>query len=389
VKNSLRGPLLLSFSALFSMLLAESALRIVAPLAGRGDELRFPVRQQIPGLRSEARYERNGFGFRSLSMTTAAKPPRTLRVVVLGGSTTDEATHDTRDMWSGRLEARLSEALAPLGLAVQVLAYGRPGHTIVESLAFARQHLLGFEPDLVISLHGINELAWRGGPDYSYDGSSIAASAHPAWPARAEDFCLDSLQLCRRVRVAKNRLGIWWALRRGRALGWQSDELPVRRAEYASLPFVAAPVRRSDPSAELRDGLAALLDWARSEQLDAVVLGQPTLWEATPSTEERATYWFAIQTPDGPVRADPAWMASELRRYNQLQREVTSQRGFAFFDLEPTLPKDLDHFIDDCHFTVHGSDRVAAQLAPLVAEMLKVRAARSQRPSGNSLRVER
>jgi hypothetical protein len=376
VTSSLRAALLLAvLSALFSLLAAEAALRIAAPLAGRGDELRFPVHQQIPGLRADATYERNGFGFRSVAMRTLEKPAGTLRVVVLGGSTTDEATHDTADLWSARLGRAVAPALAERGAEVEVLAYGRPGHTIVESLAFARRQLMDFAPDLVISLHGINELAWRGGPDYRYDGSSIAPDARPAFLARAEDACLDWLQLCRHARVAQNRLGIWWAMQRGRALGWQAEELPARRAEYTSLPEVAAPERPEDPSRELRDGLAALLDWSREHGVDALVLGQPTLWEPRPTEAERATYWFAIQTPQGPVRADPGWMLREMQRYNRIQGEVAAAAGFPFVDLEPGLPKDLEHFIDDCHFTLHGSQRVADLLAGVVTERLLARVA--------------
>lgn len=364
-------PLLLAaVSALFSIAVAEAALRIVAPLSGRGEELRFPVRQSIPGLRSEAVYERNGFGFRSASMRDAEKPARTLRVVVLGGSTTDEATHDTADTWSAQLERAVAPALARRGYAVEVLAYGRPGHTIVESLAFARRHLVAFEPDLVLSLHGVNELAWRGGPDYRYDGTSIAADAGSGWLARAEDACLDLLQLCRRARVAKNRAGVWWALQRGHALGWQAEELPVRRAEYAQLPERASVERPEDPSRELRDGLRALLAWARGAGVDAIVLEQPVLWEAAPSDEERASYWFAIQTPEGPVRASPAWMAREMQRYNAIQAEVAADGGFPFVELQSTLPKDSGHFIDDCHFTLLGSRRVAERLAAVVTEQI-------------------
>lgn len=388
MRSSLRRliPVLLlgAVSMLFTLLLVEGMLWTVAPLAGRGDELRFPVRQQIPGVRPEATYERNGFGFRSLSMRSEPKPPRTLRVVVLGGSTTDEATHDTADTWSGQLERSLRDAFAPQKIAVEVLAYGRPGHTIVESLAFARLHLARFEPDLIITLDGINQLAWRGGPDYRYDGSSIAPEAGRArWLARLEDSCLAASQLCRRTRVAKNRLQIWWALQRGRALGWQAEELPTRRAEYAALPFVAEPRRNPDPIREFGDAVDALLTWVVSQQLDAVVLGQPVLWRPVPSDAERAVFWFPIQTPAGSVRADPGWMEREMRRYNGRQAEVARRHGFTFIDLDPILPKDLEHFIDDCHFTNRGSRLVAESITGAVRERLLARAEQRGLIDGN------
>jgi len=67
-----------------------------------------------------------------------------------------------------------------------------------------------------------------------------------------------------------------------------------------------------------------------------------------------------------------------MRRYNRIQGEVAAEAGFTFIDLEPILPKDLDHFIDDCHFTLRGSQRVAVSLSAVVAERLIERVGHQQ-----------
>lgn len=115
--------------------------------------------------------------------------------------------------------------------------------------------------------------------------------------------------------------------------------------------------------------------------VDAVVLGQPTLWEPLPTEAERARYWFPIQTSSGAVRASPGWMLREMQRYNRIEGEVAAEAGFTFVDLEPILPEDLDYFIDDCHFTLRGSRRVAVGLSAVVAGRLIERVGQQQ-PGG-------
>ena len=70
------------------LILAEVVLRIAAPIPN-ASEIRIELTQNLPGLASEFVYSENRWGFRSLSMQTLEKPMGTIRVLAIGGSTTE------------------------------------------------------------------------------------------------------------------------------------------------------------------------------------------------------------------------------------------------------------------------------------------------------------
>ncbi len=112
---------------------------------------------------------RYGFTFDDLPLE---KPPGTLRIACIGGSTTAGP-----EAWPYHLEQVLSEE----GQKVEVLNFGTPGWTTAESLvAFA---LMGqhFEPDIVIVHHANNDLAPMMGvdfrPDYAHYRKPLSVSS--------------------------------------------------------------------------------------------------------------------------------------------------------------------------------------------------------------------
>ncbi len=338
----------------------ELLLRLLAPVPpGASVKVRG---QTLPGLRETVVYERNAWGLRSLSMRSERKPPGTIRILALGASTTDSPTQNAADAWWGVLEALLRERLPP-GTALEVAAYGRGGAPAVHRLAWARRHLPRLEPDVVITLEGINDLAWHGGPGYRYPGLEAALRAVPVEDARS---CSSWSQLCRRLERLRGRLR---AVRRARevpTLEWHSRNLPGLARAYRALPAVERPERPEDPIREFGDAMDALLAELEARGIEAVVLGQPVLWKPEMDEEERARLWFGIRTPAGPVRPDPAWLAAEMARYNRLQRDLARRHGAHYVDLPARMASDLRHFIDDCHFTDAGSRAVAEAVLPEV-----------------------
>lgn len=70
-----------------------------------------------------------------------------------------------------------------------------------------------------------------------------------------------------------------------------------------------------------------------------------------------------------------------MRATNDMQRELAARAHVAFVDLDPLIPKDLDHFFDDCHFTDRGSTTVAEALLPTATAILAERRATQARES--------
>ena len=328
-------------------------------------------RQTIPGIQREVTYERNEFGLRSLSLSSEHKPSATVRILVLGGSTTDAPYQDSGDTWWGHLDERLRARFGPAGVQVEVAAFGRGGRTAIDRLAWARANLERFDPDVVVTLEGINDLAWHGGADYHYSDlpSALAAASSPA-----RRHCSDWSQVCRRLEQLEQRL-----TRQARGdtveLEWHSENLPELTRAYRSLPLAASIERPQDPFVEFSAALEALIAFASSPGRQVVVLAQPVLWQPDLSPRETERLWFSIATPAGPVRASPAWLAAEMDRYNRRQAELAARYGARY--VAAPVPADLEHFFDDCHFTDLGSRRMAdlieAEMVRAVEAALRAR----------------
>lgn len=347
------------------------------------DEVREALVQTLPGVKREIVYATNAFGMRSLSLTRAKKPPRTVRILCLGASTTNQPTQATADIWSAVLERMLAEEFAGSGWRIEVAAWGIGGQRVFHRVAWCAANLDRFRPDLIVTLEGINDLCYGGGAGYAYSGpearlAEIAGERTSLAGLKA--WLRSRSQVVRRVALLRRSLRIAKARAAGMAFEWHSRNLPDLRAARARLPLRDEVVRSPDPFDEFRDGMEALLSLARSRGVEVVVLGQPAVWRAGMSPEEEGALWLTVETPQGRVRGSPEWLARELARYNAAQRRLAERAGATYVPLDEMLPRMRDVFFDDCHFTDVGNVAVARAIFPAVAE--RVRALLAQRDPG-------
>lgn len=174
------GKVMLVQAAVFLLCLTiiDTVLWICLPVTlERTEASHEKLRQELPGLKREIEYTRNEFGFRSISMKTKGKSPDTIRIICLGASTTDQNAQNTEDIWAGILETKLNKALGDRGVRVETAALGHGGWKTRHVLFWTMEKLLAFDPDIVITLVGINDLALNGYPGYSYPGTDELLSA--------------------------------------------------------------------------------------------------------------------------------------------------------------------------------------------------------------------
>ena len=75
-----------------------------------------------------------------------------------------------------------------------------------------------------------------------------------------------------------------------------------------------------------------------------------------PEMEEKL--WMGLmRKPE--VNLSTEFLLREMIRFNDAVRKLSTQYDVELIDLEKEVPKDLDHFYDDVHFTPEGSKRVA------------------------------
>jgi hypothetical protein len=113
-----------------------------------------------------------------------------------------------------------------------------------------------------------------------------------------------------------------------------------------------------------------LLAFLKRSHVEVIVLGNPTLWHMDMTAEERKSLWIPVRSGTQRVRVDPGWLAAEMRRYNARQEEIARAYGATYLDLDRVIPKDLNHFMDDSHFTDQGNKAVAAAVFPVLKDAL-------------------
>jgi lysophospholipase L1-like esterase len=332
--------------------------------------MNLPVRQSLPGLKPEVLYRRNAYGLRTGAGIPGPKAPETVRLLCLGASTTDQATQNLEDTWCAKLAAKLNSRFRDTGTRIESASYGRGGYRSVDLLAWAEDSLPAVEPDVVVVLTGINDLAWNGGPEYRYRGlgSALAHSRRVREPKPDRPpgilrrICPAASQLCQRLALVV----------RGRpsSLEWHSANLPRLRQDYRKLPSAETIVRDPDPIVEFRDATDSLLGFLRARGITPVLLGQPVLWSPGLGRAERDALWFGVATARGSIRPSLEWLAHEMERYNAESERIARERHAVYLDLDGRIPKTLDYFFDDCHFTDRGSDLVASEILPVMVEVL-------------------
>lgn len=369
-KNPFKEPGILTkiFGVLLVIILTvvciEGFLWLALPIS-QERSIQMVRNQSIPGLKKNIYYDKNKYGFRSLSMKTREKPPGVFRIVCLGASTTDQANQSTEDTWSGILETKLRESLGDQGIRVEVAAYGKSGEKAKGRLFWAWEKLLDFHPDLVVTLEGINDLCWGGGP---YTG---IPERHEYVEPEKETFFKDATQIGRRLLILEHRVNDWKALLTGKAFEWHSRKLPSRRKIYQAATYVENPVRNPDPIREFSDAMTALVKFLTDSNIEVVLMGQPVLWKEGMSEEVMKALWFTVNASQGAVRPGSRWLEKEINRYNNVQKQIAETYKTGYVDMNRKIPKTLEYFFDDCHFTDKGSRKMAEELFPVVKQRME------------------
>jgi lysophospholipase L1-like esterase len=308
----------------------------------------------------------------SLGLRGDEPPPDGLRVLALGGSTTECLYLDQTEAWPQILQTAL-------GRGAWVGNGGRSGldgrHHAVQA-PILLEEIPGVQ--VVVVLAGANDLLRRLARDESWRPSDLRS------PETRRELRSEAFEL---VPTGRARIGDWalvdLARRQFRRTGagtnqdaagavyetWRRHRRTTR-ALRSELPDLGPAL------AEHRRNVRALHAAARRHGARAVFVTQPALWRAgmPPALERRLWMGGVGRYQDEPGR--PYYSAAALRRgldaYNAaLLSTCEGLAGAVCFDLAAAVPPDGRHFYDDVHFNEAGSRLVARRLAPVVARSLR------------------
>ncbi|HKV11376.1 MAG TPA: SGNH/GDSL hydrolase family protein [Thermoanaerobaculia bacterium] len=351
-----------------TLLLGEALLRILASdsYSVWTPHLQYefhPSPELMPGVSGVSHFRISAQGLRGDELTE----DRSIRLLALGGSTTECLYLDDSEAWPRLLQDHL--AAARKDPKIWVGNAGRSGHNTWHHRVQAEK-LLAQVPgvSIVLVLAGVNDLSYRLGRDGAYappDPDGVMNRAFEQKP----------LRLLRGPFYKRTALWQGWKKidRQLRTSGTAQDATGRAYNTWRRRRQSASALRTELPDlgpalADYAANLRAIADTAAKQGARVVFATQPALWrEDLPEDLERLLWMGGVgrfQEESGHEYYSTGALASGMEAYNRTLREVCrATPGAVCVDLAASLPRDTGAFYDDVHFNEAGSRRVARVLA--------------------------
>ncbi len=291
----------------------------------------------------------------------APKDAGTFRILCLGGSTTQSDDLAPEDRYPAVLQAILEKEYP--SRKFEVFNAGQAFYTTKHSLIGYATYYRRWKPDLILILHGINDL-YRSfsPPDYAlgeYDdlwrhfyGSAI----NGARPVPFEKHLWRQLMTLQIGPFPlKNIPDAWYSILRSRAVDYPAER-------YAAFgPF--------------QKYLDALTDIAQKDGAAVMLLTQPSLYKPVLSPAEEKALRFGSEVCStlrwGIVLeyANHTSVGRALERFNAGTLQVAESGKLPVLDAAALIPRDLQHFWDDVHYTRAGARLLGELAAKKISEL--------------------
>jgi hypothetical protein len=287
----------------------------------------------------------NAFGFRGPNPRTLEKPAGVIRVIVQGGSTTEDVFVDDGRTWPEQLQAKLNARLQTD--RVEVINMGTSGYTSTNCVTDLKLHGLQLKPDVVVTYHGVND--FRKAMAKLNDLEPI--EAYVKYEER-QTTCWSRLLCQSAILDALNRTYYYQGGARSRAhcLAYWNDPDKVD----VSLSGIEGPVT---------EVLTELLELSRQHGFKVVIGRQATLMKKTLSEEEVTRMWRLFRWKYQGKCISWASFLEGRSRVVDAQARFAGQHHLPYIDTEAWVPKTTEYFVDDAHTLEKGADRISDSFA--------------------------
>lgn len=301
---------------------------------------------QIPGKPNPELAYFNSQGFRTREHV-GAKLPGQLRIIAIGGSTTEDVWNEDGLHWPLWLERQLASKGSS---DVKVYNAGMSAYSTAHDLIRLSFDVLDYEPDIVVMMHNINDLI----VNYyaALDGQDVDPHYRAAFGQKSYTGDIDhgDVVVSRLANAVRSR----WVE------ATQADKIvPVTYSIDKGRQYFQR---------NLRSIHALVAD--RGSQL--VLLTMPVC-----DSEEiyREVELHGRRQFSAPLPSDFRRFLQDFEAYNEAIRQVAAARGIPVVDMARLFGGNREMFSDFVHYNARGSQNfgavLASQLAPLVERLKK------------------
>ncbi len=261
--------------------------------------------------------------------TAGAAAPK---VFCLGGSTTEFTDSHGRG-WPQKTSEILRDHY---GTSANFFNFGRQWYTTQHLLIDYNANLSQYKPDVIIIMESINDLLQNADFSYFSTGPFREDYGHFLGPVRR--LILQPTLLSASLETAR--------------MFWYAPERTV--LEVDTFPGLES----------FRRNLLFLIEAAKRDGAAVVLMTQPSLFKDQMSAGEIKALTMINREAIGPkfqwsVGTGKAGMA----KYSQAVRKIAADSTVKLIDLDKIVPKSMEYFIDDVHYTDNGFQLVAETVA--------------------------
>lgn len=349
------------FVAVF--LLLEIGLRIYNPFHFRlkGNRIVLPANQkQIITNRINPKLDpliintRNSLGFRGPELPDTGGAGL-LKIITIGGSTTECHFLNDNKTWPYLLGAKLSDSLKGCWLNNA----GLDGHSTFGHIVLLNGVVKQLKPSVVIFLTGINDVE-NSGPTFHDRLNTRGAVAD--W----KHYIFENSEV---LNLALNLVRGWRAQKFNNTT---NANIVLDSLERRPLPDAVVQSRMALQRPYLdayRSRLLQLVDTCLAWHIIPVLMTQPNLFGVGKDPVTRADLeMYPTDSKDHDMNGKLIW--EMLERYNDEVRWVCDEKGAVLIDLARMVPKNSLYYYDMSHFTNEGAmlvaKAVAGQLTPVL-----------------------
>jgi lysophospholipase L1-like esterase len=284
-----------------------------------------------------------------------------LKILCVGGSTTECIYVTDRKTWPWLLQEQLTESLHQ---AVFVGNAGRAGQFSLNHEYLLKEYAPVVKFDWVVLLCGVNdvgtflrnnyELRRSQVPEETLTGKSSIYYRNLAMARVISDWLL--------VRRAEDNANVL----QDSGGEWIAEAREKRQRALRTHTYTAVPQQLDAAVVRYRSDLHRIIETCRDRKLKLVMMTQPTLW--APKMPAELESLLLTWEDDG--ACTPGVLAEIMQAFNDAMRDVCRIDSVDCIDLESLIPKTTSIFYDDCHFNVGGCEAVAAIVAKFFEERL-------------------
>ncbi len=327
-----------------------------------------PNEDSVPGIHDVTHFTTTSDGLRGSPYPSGDSA---VRILAIGGSTTECRLLDDNETWPHLVEEHLNREKE---VSYWVGNAGSSGLQTPHHIIAAERIFDQLPCDIAIYLVGINDLS----PYLRYGRAPAspplwwvtwAFSQRPIYDRYAETSFFRKWGLCNLLWLRDKVRPSGESLQDSAGASYDPRRLLWReRPPAPELPDLQDALRKYD------DDLTRLIAATRNSNVTPVLLTQPVLWSSKLGEESRRLLWMAYKgRPSNPThRYEPSQSREAMDLFNEKLFEVGQRENVTVIDLS-VLSGESDYFYDDCHFTESGAQAVAELAAPALRGVLQNR----------------